>query len=97
MKPIRYRHQHRSATGLWILLLMIVVAELFGYTWCRVRCVELGYDIAEEKKNFQRQTALQKDLKIELARLKSPDRIARIAKTQLGLAIPEPKQVIVIQ
>lgn len=97
MRPRRNHRKKRSTVRIWIVFMLVFIVELFGYTWCRVQCVETGYKIALEKKNHQRLTALQKDLKIELARLKSPDRIARIAKTQLGLAIPEPKQVVVIR
>ncbi len=39
---------------------------------------------------------MQDNLKIELARLKSPQRIAKIAREQLGLVTPTPKQTIVI-
>ena len=97
MKPMRSRRQENSTIRIWIVVLLVGMIGLFGYTWCRVQCVETGYNIALEKKNHQRLTALQKDLKIELARLKSPDRIARIAKTQLGLAMPEQRQVVVIR
>jgi cell division protein FtsL len=40
--------------------------------------------------------AMQDNLKIELARLKSPSRIATIAKTQLGLITPTSKQMILL-
>ena len=40
--------------------------------------------------------ALKTNLKIELASLKSPERIAKIAKNQLGLITPTQKQTIII-
>jgi cell division protein FtsL len=39
---------------------------------------------------------MQDNLKIELARLKSPQRIAKIAREQLGLVRPTPQQTIVL-
>jgi cell division protein FtsL len=39
---------------------------------------------------------MQDNLKIELARLKSPRRIARIARERLGLITPTPEQTILI-
>ena len=39
---------------------------------------------------------LQKKLKIELAHLKSPERIGKIAETRLGLIMPNAKQTIII-
>jgi hypothetical protein len=40
---------------------------------------------------------VQKSLKIELARLKSPDRIARIAKDTLGLVTPKTQQLVDVE
>jgi cell division protein FtsL len=80
----------------WALFLMIFLGQLLFYTWCRVQCVRVGYEITQETEYYQRLRALQKALRIELARLKSPDRIARIAKYQLGLSPPRPEQVIAV-
>ena len=82
--------------GIWILLLLIFVGELLLYTWCRMQCVRTGYEISAHTKKNRELTALQKSLKVELARLKSPERIARIAQTQLGLIMPNAKHTIVI-
>jgi cell division protein FtsL len=40
--------------------------------------------------------AMQDNLKIELRRLKSPRRISKIAREQLGLITPTPQQTIVL-
>ena len=80
----------------WIALLMIFIIELFCYTWCRVQCIRTGYEISKEKNNQKRLIAMQKNLKIELARLKSPNRIEKIAKNQLGLIAPKPDQMLII-
>jgi cell division protein FtsL len=39
---------------------------------------------------------MQDNLEIEIARLKSPSRIAKIAKTQLGLVTPTSKQMFLM-
>ena len=82
--------------GIWILLLSIFVGELLLYTWCRVQCVRTGYELSAQTKKNRELMALQKSLKVELARLKSPERIARIAQSQLGLIMPNAKHTIVI-
>ena len=82
--------------GIWILVLFIFVGELLLYTWCRMQCVRTGYEISAQTKKNRDLIALQKGLKVELARLKSPERIARIAQTQLGLIMPNAKHTIVI-
>jgi cell division protein FtsL len=83
-------------TGVWIILMVVFIVELFLYTWCRVNCIGMGYDISKETKKQQELIALQNNLKIELASLKSPERIAKIAKDQLGLIVPSKGQTITI-
>jgi cell division protein FtsL len=83
-------------TGVWIMFMVVFIAELFLYTWCRVNCIGVGYEISKETKKQQELVALQNNLKIELASLKSPERIAKIAKDQLGLIVPSRGQTITI-
>jgi cell division protein FtsL len=83
-------------TGIWIVFMTVFIAELFLYTWSRVNCIGVGYDISKETQKQQELVALETNLKIELASLKSPERIAKIAKNQLGLVTPTQKQTIVI-
>jgi len=86
----------QTITGIWMVLLMLFVLELLFYTWCRVQCVNIGYRINEETRRHQHLLKLQSSLKIELARLKSPARIAEIARTRLGMKMPDAKQTIVL-
>ena len=79
-----------------ILFFIIMMAEALFYTWCRVQCREAGYKIAEAKKEHNHLIAVQKRLRVELAGLKSPERIAGIAKTEFGLVMPGPGQTIII-
>jgi len=82
--------------GFWIILLFFFISELFLYTWCRVQCVAIGYEISKIAYRQKETTALRNNLKIELASLKSPARIAEIAKSQLGLTMPTPEQLVLI-
>jgi len=74
----------------------VFIVELFIYTWCRVNCIGVGYEISNETSKQQEHIAFQNNLKIELASLKSPERIAKIAREQLGLKAPTKSQTIVI-
>lgn len=80
----------------YLVIMLVFIAELLFYTWCRVQSVKMKYDIAELTETSRKLSAMQDSLKIELARLKSPQRIAKIARTQLGLITPTPKQTIVL-
>ena len=81
---------------LLIIFMAIFLMELLFFTWCRVQTIGAGYEISREAKRQQDLITLKNNLKVELARLKSPERIAKIAKNQLGLITPTPEQMIII-
>jgi cell division protein FtsL len=82
--------------GIWIFFMVIFIIELLFYTWSRVQCVQLGYELSEAAGKQNDLLLLRNNLKIEIAHLKSPKRITEIAKEQLGLTLPKPNQLIVI-
>ena len=85
-----------KSIGLWSVLMAIFIAELLVYTWCRVQSTQVGYEITQVAEIHQQRMTLQNNLKIELARLKSPERITKIAREHLGLVVPKPEQTIVM-
>jgi len=94
-KPNR-KIRPKQSIGVWIVLLVFFISELLLYTWSRVQCMRLGYGISAAVEKQRELQLLQNNLKVELARLKSPDRIIKIATEQLGLIHPKPEQTIVI-
>jgi len=95
-KPNVKKRAGRRMTWIWATVLMLFIGELLFYTWCRVQSVQVGIAIsAERRKNEELQT-LQNSLKIELARLKAPERISYIARKKLGLDMPEPSKTIMV-
>ena len=88
--------KHQSYTWVWIVFMALFMIELFFYTWCRVQCTRVGYAISKATADHKEGLAIRNNLKIERARLKSPQRIARIAKKRLGLITPKPEQTIII-
>ncbi len=87
----------RRRTWLSILIMALFILELFFYTWCRVQCIGTGYRISQELERQRQLLVFQSRLKIESERLKSPDRIAKIAREKLGLRPPKSEQIIVLQ
>lgn len=82
--------------GIWIFFLSLFIAQLLFYTWCRVQCVQVGYEITQETEKYRRLLRIQNNLTIEISRLKSPERIARIARNRFGLKTPGVDQMIMI-
>lgn len=95
-KSKKQKQPTRRMPWRWILILSLFIGELFFYTWCRVQCVQVGIEISSQRRKQQELVTLQNSLNIELARLKSPERIIRVANQKLGLAMPAPQQTIVL-
>jgi cell division protein FtsL len=81
---------------IWLIVMAVFITELLIYTWSRVQCVKVGYEISNENNKNRNLINLQNNLKVELARLKSPERLADIARNQLGLKTPTPEQMVII-
>jgi len=89
--------QDSRMSVVWFICMAAFICELFFYTWCRVQYTNIGYAIASAGKRHGESVALQNNLKIELERLKSPERIAKIAEKHLGLTPPGPDQMVTIK
>jgi cell division protein FtsL len=95
-KKKKGKQRNPKVTFIFLGLMLFFIAELLFYTWCRVQSVRIKYEITEQTAHIRQLATMQDNLKIEFARLKSPSRIAKIAKTQLGLITPSSKQMILI-
>jgi cell division protein FtsL len=96
MKPIPRKLRSLKIIGLWFILMTVFICELLLYTWIRVQCTRIGYEVNQATEMYQQRVTMQNNLKIELARLKSPERIAAIAQGRLGLNAPKPEQIVII-
>ncbi|MGD8833469.1 MAG: cell division protein FtsL [Desulfobacteraceae bacterium] len=95
-KPNVKKASGKKITWVWATILVIFIGELFFYTWCRVQCVQVGMGISAERRKQEQLKTMRNSLKIELARLKAPERISYIARKKLGLDMPEPSKTIMV-
>jgi len=79
-----------------LCLMGIFIGELLVYTWSRVQYTRVGYDISRASTEQARMMAVKEELKVELARLKSPERLTQIAETS-GLKMPTSRQMMVVE
>ncbi len=96
-----YRQQPRARKKpsfliylLWFLLL--ACAGIFC-VWSSSQVLEEQYKIAKLNQRLSRLELKNHELKSEVARLESPSRLERIAKTKLGLVYPEPSQILSLE
>ncbi len=79
-----------------LIAALAVISVLLLYVWQRVDLVRVGYDIQQLK---ARQTVLQREnheLRVKVSALTSPERIARLASTQLNMRQPQPGEVVLV-
>jgi len=95
-KYIKKEAAENGKYGIYLILLGLFILEFFFFAWCRVQCVKTGYAISGETARHQKLLSLQRNFKIELARLKSPERLSKIARNRLGLISPESGRTIII-
>lgn len=98
-QDVRVRRNLRDMRFLYgaLVAVLISVAVLFGYLWSRLTVVNLGYEIS--KANSVRSSLVEQNrrLKIDFMKLKSPERIERIASAELKLVHPKGEQIIQIK
>jgi cell division protein FtsL len=90
------KNTSKRMTWAWVMILFLFIAELLFSAYCRVQCVQAGIAISSERSKQKELAALQNSLKIELARLKAPERISIIARQNLGLDVADPSQIILV-
>jgi len=81
----------------WIFIATILMAVLLIYVWSHIHMTELEYQIARELSSKEQFAEEQAKLKVELATLKSPQRIEIIAREKLQMTYPGREQVILLK
>jgi len=73
---------------------------LFGlallHVWLRLQVVHLGYVLSTASKLHGQLEQENRELKVELATLSSPDRLGEIARERLGMVEPQKGQVVIL-
>ncbi|MBI5237955.1 MAG: cell division protein FtsL [Deltaproteobacteria bacterium] len=98
-QDVRVRRNLRDMGFVWgsLTAALVFLAVLSVYLWCRLTVVDIGYEIS--KANSIRDGLIEQNrrLKIEYMKLKSPERIERIASKELNLVHPSNGQIINIR
>ena len=77
--------------------LTILIAAFIFYTWSRIEAVKIGYEIFNANSEMRRLDQENKELILEIATLKSPKRIERIAREELKLLPPKGEQIVILR
>lgn len=79
-----------------IALAVVLMGLVWLHVWLRLQVVRMGYVLSTTSKLQSRLEQENRELKIELATMTSPDRLESLARRRLGLKQPEKGQVIVL-
>ena len=82
--------------GICLLFLFVFIFEFFFRTWCGVQCIRTGYEITEAMARQAEMLEMKENLKIETARLTSPQALGLIAEKQFDLITPKPEQIVML-
>jgi len=88
VEPARLRDIARTS-----LLCVAMLGFFLFWGYQRFRCIELSFQLEDLKGKQSQATALNTELRLEIAGLRNPSRIDVIARRQLGLTEPLPIQV----
>lgn len=67
------------------------------HTWQRVEGIRLGYRVGEVTSEHQTLMRRNEHLRLEVATLKAPSRIERLAREHFDMRPPRPSQVVVVR
>ncbi len=84
--------QRRREIRMFTLAMSVIFVLCTVYVWQHFRSIEYGYNIEAAKAERERLTEENRELRLEEATLKSPDRIDAIAK-KMGFDVPQAGQV----
>lgn len=76
-----------------VLGLMLVVLCLTR-VWLHLQVINVGYELTASRQVVTRLEHRRNELRIELATLRAPDRLAELAKERLQMVAPERGQVV---
>jgi cell division protein FtsL len=88
--------QRRRHALVFALLALGFVGVALLHVWLRLQVVHMGYVLSTMSKLENQLEQENRELKVELATLTSPDRLESMARRRLGLVPPEKGQVIVL-
>jgi len=79
-----------------LLFMALLLAVSLFYVWSRLQVTNLEYGISSMEGRLRNLQQEARGLQVEVASLRSPQRIEQVARQKLGLHLPTPQQVITV-
>ena len=76
------------------IIASVAAGLLFVFLWQQLQATRLGYEMGRARAEVRAQRERNAYLRMELARLSAPERVAREAQARLGMAPPVPEAIV---
>lgn len=86
----------RRRFALGAFLALALVGAILIHVWLRLQVVQMGYVLSTASKLQSRLEQENRELKIDLAKMTSPENLQALAKRRLGMTPPDKGQIIVL-
>jgi cell division protein FtsL len=87
LRVLKGRRLRKPSIAPWMIMVLIAVIAFLGLGFARTSLDRSAFDLAELNKAIDTQLALNEQLRLEVARLENPARIAPLAD-EMGMVIP---------
>ena len=88
LRVLKGRRLRRPSVAPWMIVVLVAVMAFLGLGFARTSLDRSAFELAELNKGIDLQSALNRQLTLDIARLENPARIAPLAE-ELGLVIPD--------
>lgn len=95
LRVLRGRKLRRPTLAPWMIMAIVGIAAFLGLVFARTSLDNSAFELAELNTAIEQQTTLNRELKLEIARLENPARIAPLA-IEMGLIIPDDTQQLLV-
>ena len=95
LRVLRGRRLHRPTLAPWMVMVLIGVIAFLGLGFARTSLDKSAFELDQLNRAITEQAAMNEQLRLEIARLENPARVAPLAE-EMGLVIPgETRQLLV--
>lgn len=93
-KSLELRRRHIRQI---IILFVIAMGFSLLFVWTRIRVIQLGYEVSRMRKATADLLEQKNLLEAEVASLRSPERIEKIAREHFGMRLPQGNEIIFVE
>ncbi len=88
LRVLKGRSLRKPSVAPWMIMVLIAVVAFLGLAFARTSLDRSAFDLAELNRAIDEQSALNEQLRLEVARMENPAHIAPLAH-EMGLVIPD--------